>query len=61
MTTSGRQVIVGAVLVVACATALMQMKSVGHDAVVGVLLCAALAFLVAVWWERRRITLRTAS
>ncbi|WP_434108636.1 MFS transporter [Paraburkholderia caffeinilytica] len=30
------------------------MKGVGNDAMVGVLLLAALAFLVAVWWERRR-------
>jgi hypothetical protein len=37
------------------------MKTVGHDAVVGVLLCAALAFLLAVWWERRRIVLQAAS
>jgi hypothetical protein len=26
-----------------------------------VLLCAALAFLLAVWWERRRIALQAAS
>jgi MFS family permease len=32
------------------------MKSVGHDAMVGVLLVAALAFLAAVWWEKRRMT-----
>ncbi|MGF6295900.1 MFS transporter [Paraburkholderia youngii] len=37
------------------------MKTVGHDAVIGVLLCAALAFLVTAWWERRRIALRAAS
>jgi MFS family permease len=30
------------------------MKSVGNDAMVGVLLLAALAFLAAAWWERRR-------
>jgi MFS family permease len=30
------------------------MKGVGNDAMVGVLLAAALAFLVATWWERRR-------
>jgi MFS family permease len=30
------------------------MKGVGNDAMVGVLLVAALAFLAAVWWERRR-------
>jgi predicted MFS family arabinose efflux permease len=29
------------------------MKSVGNDAIVGVLLAAALAFLGAVWWEKR--------
>ncbi|MDH6148973.1 hypothetical protein OKW46_002898 [Paraburkholderia sp. WSM4179] len=34
------------------------MKTAGHDAVVGVLLCAALAFLAAARWERRRISLR---
>ncbi|MGF6923509.1 MFS family permease [Paraburkholderia sp. UCT70] len=37
------------------------MKTVGHDAVVGVLLCAALAFLTAAWWERPRIALRAPS
>jgi MFS family permease len=30
------------------------MKSVGNDAMIGVLLVSALAFLAAVWWERRR-------
>jgi len=30
------------------------MKSVGDDAMIGVLLASALAFLVAVWWEKRR-------
>jgi hypothetical protein len=34
------------------------MKGVGNDAMVGVLLVAALAFLVAVWWERRRAPVR---
>ncbi|NPT46055.1 MFS transporter [Paraburkholderia sp. 1N] len=34
------------------------MKGVGNDAMVGVLLVAALAFLVAAWWERRRSPLR---
>ncbi|MGF6858874.1 MFS family permease [Paraburkholderia sp. CI3] len=46
----GRQVIAGAL-----------MKTVGHEAVVGVVLCAALAFLAAAWWERRRIALRAPS
>ncbi|WGS50537.1 MFS transporter [Paraburkholderia sp. D15] len=31
------------------------MKGVGDDAMVGVLFVAALAFLAAVWWERRRV------
>ncbi|GAB2908739.1 MFS transporter [Paraburkholderia jirisanensis] len=31
------------------------MKRVGYDAVIGVLLASALAFLVAVLWERRRV------
>jgi MFS family permease len=30
------------------------MKSVGNDAMIGVLLVSALAFLAAVWWEKRR-------
>lgn len=30
------------------------MKGVGNDAVIGVLLVSALAFLAAVWWEKRR-------
>jgi hypothetical protein len=30
------------------------MKHVGNDAMVGVLLVAALAFLLAVWWEKRQ-------
>jgi hypothetical protein len=34
------------------------MKSMGNDAMVGVLLFAALAFLAAVWWEKRRAPLR---
>lgn len=34
------------------------MKGVGNDAMVGVLLVAALAFLVAAWWERRRAPVR---
>ncbi|ASL43434.1 putative MFS-type transporter YcaD [Burkholderia sp. AD24] len=34
------------------------MKGIGDDAMVGVLLAAALAFLAAVWWERRRATVR---
>ncbi|NYH18466.1 MFS transporter [Paraburkholderia bryophila] len=34
------------------------MKDVGNDAMVGVLLAAALAFLAAVWWERRRSPMR---
>jgi hypothetical protein len=34
------------------------MKGVGNDAMVGVLLVAALAFLAAVWWERRRAPVR---
>ncbi|MFM0596389.1 MFS transporter [Paraburkholderia dilworthii] len=34
------------------------MKDVGNDAMVGVLLVAALAFLAAVWWERRRAPVR---
>jgi MFS family permease len=34
------------------------MKGVGSDAVVGVLVAAALAFLVAVWWERWRSPVR---
>jgi hypothetical protein len=34
------------------------MKGVGNDAMVDVLLAAALAFLTAAWWERRRAPLR---
>ncbi|AXL52800.1 MFS transporter permease [Paraburkholderia caffeinilytica] len=34
------------------------MKGVGNDAMVGVLVVAALAFLGAVWWERRRAPMR---
>ncbi|HEV3424322.1 MAG TPA: MFS transporter [Paraburkholderia sp.] len=30
------------------------MKGVGNDAIIGVLLASALAFLAAVWWEKRR-------
>jgi MFS family permease len=36
------------------------MKRVGNDAMVGVLLVAALAFLVAVWWEKRRAPIEMA-
>jgi hypothetical protein len=36
------------------------MKGVGNDAMVGVLLFAALAFLAAAWWEKRRAPLRAA-
>lgn len=32
------------------------MKSVGNDALIGVLLTSALAFLAAVWWEKQRGT-----
>jgi len=34
------------------------MKGVGNDAMVGVLLVAALAFLGAAWWEKRRAPMR---
>ncbi|SIT42805.1 Major facilitator superfamily (MFS) transporter [Paraburkholderia ribeironis] len=34
------------------------MKGVGNDALIGVLLFAALAFLGAVWWEKRRAPIR---
>ena len=34
------------------------MKSVGSDAMVGVLLVAALAFLAAAWWEKHRMPRR---
>jgi MFS family permease len=34
------------------------MKSVGNDAMIGVLLASALAFLLAVWWEKRRGTVQ---
>ncbi|PQV52405.1 MFS transporter [Paraburkholderia sp. BL21I4N1] len=36
------------------------MKGVGNDAMVGVLFAAALAFLAAAWWERRRMPMRMA-
>lgn len=36
------------------------MKGVGNDAMVGVLFVAALAFLAAAWWERRRAPIRMA-
>lgn len=36
------------------------MKGVGDDAMVGVLFVAALAFLAAAWWERRRAPMRMA-
>lgn len=36
------------------------MKGVGNDAMVGVLFVAALAFLAAAWWERRRAPMRMA-
>jgi hypothetical protein len=34
------------------------MKRVGHDAMVGVLLVAVLAFLATARWERRRAPMR---
>jgi len=34
------------------------MKGVGNDAMIGVLLASALAFLLAVWWEKRRGTVQ---
>lgn len=37
------------------------MKGVGNDALIGVLLVSALAFLVAVWWEKRRSPLESLS
>jgi MFS family permease len=37
------------------------MKSMGNDAMIAVLLASALAFLVAVWWEKRRGTVQALS